>query len=106
MENKNINSCLTCARFTNYCSDLFCGDLNTPISKDIFRKGCDSGKQKGDSNWYIILTEDGFVKKELSREEEDSILSEYFQNGHPCEYMSEERVELAQHIKWRRVIEL
>lgn len=105
MENKNINSCLTCANFSNYNTDLFCGDLNTPISKDIIRKGCDIWKQKESTNWYMILTEDRFVKKELSREE-DSILSEYFQNGHPCEHMSEERVELAQHIKWRRVIEL
>lgn len=100
-------NCLTCARFTNSCADIFCGDLNTPISKDIIRKGCDSWKQKGSTNWYMILTEDGFVKHELTRDEEDDILNEYY--GQKCgsaDHMTKEKVELAQHIKWRRVIEL
>lgn len=100
-------NCLTCANFSNYRTDLFCGDLNTPISKDNFRKGCDSWKQKGSTNWYMILTEDGFVKHELTRDEEDDILHEYY--GQKCgsaDHMTKEKVELAQHIKWRRVIEL
>ena len=100
-------NCLTCANFSNYRTGLFCGDLNTPISKDNFRKGCDSWKQKGSTNWYMILTEDGFVKHELTRDEEDDILNEYYgQNGDSTGHMTKERGELAQHIKWKRVLEL
>ena len=56
---------------------------------------------------YMILTEDGFVKHELTRDEEDDLLHEFY--GQKCgsaDHMTKERVELAQHIKWRRVIEL
>lgn len=55
----------------------------------------------------MILTEDGFVKHELTRDEEDDLLHEFY--GQKCgsaDHMTKERVELAQHIKWRRVIEL
>jgi hypothetical protein len=55
----------------------------------------------------MILTEDGFVKHELSRDEEDDILNEHY--GQKCgsaDHMTKEISEQAQHIKWRRVLEL
>lgn len=55
----------------------------------------------------MILTEDGFVKHKLTRDEEDDILNEYY--GQKCgsnDHMTKEKVELALHIKWRRVLEL
>lgn len=55
----------------------------------------------------MILTEDGFVKHELTRDEEDDILREYFEHsGDSADHMTKERCELAQHIKWRRALEL
>jgi len=100
------HSCLTCARFTNYRSDCLCGDINTRIPKGVdIRQGCDKWEEKGDTNWYFMLSEDGFVKKELSVEEEEEIYKEYMLGNNPCDRMSEERLEVAQHIKWRRVWE-
>ena len=101
-----LHSCLTCTRFTNYRSDILCGDINTRIPNVDIRKGCDKWEEKGDTNWYMIFDGCKHIKHELTREEEDSILGEYFQNVHPGEHMSEERYDLAQHIKWRRVLEL
>ena len=55
----------------------------------------------------MILTEDGFVKHELTRDEEDDILNEHYgQNGDSAYHMTKEINEQAQHIKWRRVLEL
>ena len=55
----------------------------------------------------MILTEDGFVKHELTRDEEDDILNEHYgQNGDSAYHMTKEISEQAQHIKWRRVLEL
>ena len=102
------HSCLTCARFTNSRAALFCGNLNTPIAKDIdIRKGCDRWEQKGNANWYMIFEDCKYIKYELTREEEDDILREYFEHsGDSANHMTKERGELAQHIKWRRVLEL
>lgn len=99
------HSCLTCAKFTNYRSDLLCGDINTSIPKEVdIRKGCDKWVEKGDSNWYFILSEEGFLKKELSVEEEEDIFSEFIYGNNPYSRMSKERLELAEHIKWRRAL--
>lgn len=99
-------SCLNCARFTNFRADLHCSDINTPMPKEVdIRKGCDKWEEKDDTNWYLIPSEDGFVKKELTREDEDEIYKEFIFGNNPCERMSDERLELAQHIKWRRVLE-
>ena len=55
----------------------------------------------------MILTEDGFVKHELTRDEEDDKLNEHYgQNGDSAYHMTKEISEQAQHIKWRRVLEL
>ena len=101
------HSCLTCARFTNSRADVFCGDLNTPIAKDIdIRKGCEGWEQKVSSNWYMLFDDCKYIRYELTREEEDNILREYFGSGDSANHMTKERSELAQHIKWRRVLEL
>lgn len=98
-------SCLTCARFTNYHSDLLCGDINTSIPKEVdILKGCDKWIE-GNTNWYLIPSEDGFIKKVLTKEEENEIYNEFVCGNNPCDRMSEERLELAQHIKWRRLFE-
>lgn len=108
MDNKNTRSCLTCAKFTNSRAELCCGDLNTPITKDIdIRKGCDNWKQKGNTNCYMIFDGSKYIKHEVTREGEDDILNEYYgQNGDSANHMTKERYELAQRIKWRRVFEL
>ncbi len=107
MDNNNTRSCLTCAKFTNSRAELCCGDLNTLIPKDVdIRKGCDSWKQKGSTNWYMIFDNSKYIKHELTREEEYDILREYFGHlGDSADHMTKERGELAQHIKWRRVLE-
>lgn len=107
MDNKNTRSCLTCAKFTNSRAELCCGDLNTPITKGIdIRKGCDSWEQKGNTNWYMIFDGCKHIKHELTRDEEDDILNDYYrQNGDSADHMPKERYELVQHIKWRRVLQ-
>lgn len=103
-----LHSCLTCTRFTNYRSDILCGDINTRIPKGVdIRKGCDKWEEKGDTNWYMIFEDCKYIKYELTREEEDDILREYFEHsGDSADHMTKERCELAQHIKWRRALEL
>lgn len=97
-------SCLTCARFTNYRSALLCGDINTRIPKEVdISKGCDRWIEKGDTNWYFMPSEEGFLKKELRIEED--VYNEFMNGNNPYDRMDEERLELAENIKWRRVLE-